>query len=151
MRHKFSPGKAVRSRWRFEVALKTLSHDESSDWPTGQTDGSAAHLAGSCIPGKVTRALFLGWKQTCVKRVLFGRRGVLWQRIEGGQQACTYTLAGSPTWFSVRRWHGIERMAAMNLAAMLLAPPQHKALARKVQGIFKRLLNACGVFGFAAE
>ena len=59
MTHKSPPGKAVRSRWRFEVALKTLSHDESSDWPLGQTDGSAAHLAGSCIPGKVTRGCSL--------------------------------------------------------------------------------------------
>ena len=36
------------------VGARTHSHDESSDWPLGQTDGSAAHLAGSCIPGKVT-------------------------------------------------------------------------------------------------
>ena len=38
---------------------KTNSHDESSDWPIGQTDGSAAHLAGSCIPGEVTRGCSL--------------------------------------------------------------------------------------------
>ena len=46
-------------------------------------------------------------------------------------------LAGSPAWFLVGRWHGIDSTAAMNLAAMLLALPQHKALARKVQGIFE--------------
>jgi hypothetical protein len=39
----------------------------------------------------------------------------------------------------------------MNLAAMLLAPPQHKALARKVQRIFKRIWKACRVFALAAE
>jgi hypothetical protein len=48
-------------------------------------------------------------------------------------------LVGSPAWFSELRWHGIERMAAMNLAALLLAPPQPQALARKVHGIFKRI------------
>jgi len=113
-------------------------------------------MDGACAPARdlcsrqAAHAHFLGWKQTCVKRVLFGRRGVLWQRIEGGQPTCTRRLAGSPAWFLVRRWHGIERVAAKNLAATLLAPPQPQALTRKVQGIYERFSKACGVFGFAA-
>ena len=123
MMRKFLPGKAVRARWRsrWHSNKKPRRKQRLASRPNGWI-GRAPCRELSSRQGDVR--LFLGWKQTCVKRVLFGRRGVLWQRIEGGQQACTYMPAGSPAWFSVRRWHGIERMAAMNLAAMLLAPPQ---------------------------
>ena len=42
---------------------KTLSHDESCDWPSGQTDGQAGAAGGICFPVSPQPA-FLGWKHS---------------------------------------------------------------------------------------
>ncbi len=41
----------------------TQNHDESSDWPLGQTDGQADAADGICVPAS-PRSAFLGWKHS---------------------------------------------------------------------------------------
>jgi hypothetical protein len=45
------------------VAPRQTSHDESSDWPIGQTDGQACAATGICVHGSPQLA-FLGWKHS---------------------------------------------------------------------------------------
>ena len=46
----------------FEVALEHVSHDESSDWPLGQTDGQCRGAYRDLYSRCVALWHFLGWK-----------------------------------------------------------------------------------------
>lgn len=63
MTHMVSAGQGSPDSLALRVAPEQVSHDESSDWPMGQTDGQASAARGICVPAR-PRLAFLGWKHS---------------------------------------------------------------------------------------